>query len=93
MTKRDSNIANTTATKGTDGAEWLKFLQNDPGEAARRPDGNLGRAEEPDRNQGAVSLSAVPAKQPTKRRAATAASAARSRGANAGKFFSARRES
>ena len=92
MTKRDSSIANTTVTKGTDGVEWLRFLQ-DPGEAARRPDGNLGRAEEPDRNQGAVSLSAVPAKQPTKRRAATAASAARSRGANAGKFFSARRES
>ncbi len=49
MTKRDSSIANTTVTKGTDGVEWLRFLQ-DPGEAARRPDGNLaptGAALEP----------------------------------------------
>ncbi len=91
MTKRDSSIANTTVTKGTDGVEWLRFLQ-DPGEAARRPDGNLGRLE-PNWNQGVVSLSAVPAKKPTKQQAATAASAARSRGAKAGKFFSARRES
>ena len=92
MTKRDPSIASTTAPKGTDGDEWLRLLP-DTGEAARRPDGNLGRPEELDRNQGVVSLSAVPAKQPTKRRAATAASAARSRGAKAGKFFSARRES
>ena len=91
MTKRDPSIANTRATKGTDGVEWLRLLP-DTGEAARRPDDNLGRPE-PDWNQGAVSLSAVPAKQPTKRRAATAASAARSSGAKAGKFFSARRES
>ena len=92
MTKRDSSITSTTVTKGTDGAEWLKFLQDDPGEAARRPDGNVGRPE-PDWNQGAVSLSAAPAKQPTKQRAATAASAARSNGAKAEKFFSARRKS
>ena len=91
MTKRDASIANTTATKGTDGVEWLRLLA-DTGEAARRPDGNLDRPE-PDWNQRAVSLSAVPAKQPTKRRAATAASAARSSGAKGGKFFSARRES
>ncbi len=88
MTKRDSSIANTTATKGTDGVEWLRFLQ-DPGEAARRPDGNLSRLE-PNWNQAVVSLSAVPAKKPTKQQAATAA---QSRGAKAGKFFSARRES
>ena len=91
MTKRDSSIANTTVTKGTDGVEWLRFLQ-DPGEAARRPDGNPGQPE-PDWNQGAESLSAAPAKQPTQHRAATAASAARSRGAKAGEFFSVRRES
>ena len=92
MTKRDSSIANTTVTKGTDGVEWLKFLQDDPGEAARRPDGNPGQPE-PDVNQEAVSLSAAPAKQPTKQRAATAGSAARSNGAKGEKFFSARRES
>ena len=91
MTKRDSSIDNTTVTKGTDGVEWLRLLP-DTGEAAPRPDGNLDRLE-PGWNQSVVSLSAVPAKQPTKRRAATAASAARSRGAKAGKFFSARRES
>ena len=96
MTKRDSSIANTTVTKGTakgtDGVEWLRLLA-DTGEAARRPDGNLGRPEEPDRNHDVVPLSAAAAKQPTKRRAATAASAARSSAAKTGKFFSARRES
>ena len=92
MTKRDPSIANTTVTKGTDGVEWLKFLQDDPGEAARRPDGNPGQPE-PDWNQGADSLSAAAVKQPTKQRAATAASAARSNGAKGEKFFSARRES
>ena len=92
MTKRNSSIANTTATKGTDGVEWLKFLQDDPGEAARRPGGGPGQPE-PDWNQGAVSLSAAAVKQPTKQRAATAASAARSNGAKGEKFFSARRES
>ena len=92
MTKTDSSIANTTATKGTDGVKWLRLLA-DTEEAARCPDGNLGWPEEPDRNQGEVSLSAAAAKQPTKRRAATAASAARSSGAKSEKFFSARRES
>ncbi len=92
MTKRDSSIANTTVTKGTDGAEWLRFLQH-TGEGSRRPDGLPGQAGEPDRNQGAVSLSAMPAEKPTKRRVATAASTAQSRGAKAGSFSSARRES
>ena len=92
MTKRDSSIANTAAAKGTDGVEWLRFLQH-TGEGSRSSDGQLGQPEEPDPNQGAVSLSAMPAEKPAKRRAATAASAARSSGAKAGKFFSARRES
>ena len=92
MTKRDSSIATATATKGTDGVEWLRLLA-DREEAARRPASNLGQPEKPRRNQGVVSLSAVPPKQPTKRRAATAASAARSSGAKSGKFFAARRES
>ena len=43
MTKRDSSIANTKMTKGTDGVEWLRLLQ-DTGEAARRADGNLDPA-------------------------------------------------
>ena len=91
MTKRDSSIANTTVTKGTDGVEWLRFLQ-DPGEAARRADGENGGLA-PDRNQQPVSLSAAPAEQPARQQAATASSAARSRGAVAGKVFSARRKS
>ncbi len=81
MTKRDSNIAGSAVSKGTEGAEWLRFLQ-DAGKTARRPDGNLDRRE-PDWNQGLASLS-PPAEPQAKQQAASAASAARSRGAKAG---------
>ncbi len=89
MSKMNSNIAATPVTKGSDGADWLRFLQ-DTGEVTRRVDGTLDR-QDPGWNQEAVSLSAAPAKQPAKQRAATAA--ARGRGAKAGKLFTARRES